>query len=873
MASFIKMAACEGRRPKHLSSLRCFPRSDLIARLLGDRHVARFVVAPDGFGKSSLASGYAETVFAFRHVLWINGKSPCFLRDLDLGSIASGVTAVDAQAALVVMDDVPPLAPERAALLSAQIDTLLAHGCEVLVCCSPSCDAFAALQRDRLKLDPADLLLASADAASSSDSEAADAPHARIAGLQRGSGLSSRAFLDGITREDLPSELLLSLMIMLSLREGCLDEVSAFGACGSETLELLAYQYPFLGIDERAGVFKTPWFEPDDIAHAFLPKLDSVAQRSNFSSRSDLACGIADVLLGRFEGKRACGVVASLCPRADKTSWLERRCVALAKQACILPASDLSRCSGKDSRGSSSLLDANDAWRYAALGDFESARRHARRAASSKSESPQVMGLLVLLRHGTARERSRAQTQLEGWQSMPLSQKEEGGLGHACWTRPLASMSNLADLPAEDARRRWADWSRGEADPDALSIAALWLFEDACARAEGRDVREGERAAAVVGSAALTGAADALLLTAAARHVAQRLELAGDDHPDAFASMACLAWTGLRRAEALCGACDPLTDPAAQQHAREIEASVFSQRRELERRGREKSRRRQEYAATHPDSFLDGRYAPADASGNPREPMLCVKLFGGVEVRIGDRLVDPKLLRRQKVKTLLALLVLNRGRDVSRDRLVAIMWPDANLESARKNFYTIWSLLRTALALPDGSCPYLVRQQNVCRIEPSLLRSDITEFDEVCRTLMFGSMETDGWERLSTEVDEHYLDDLMPGERGTETIERMRKECRTRLVDALVAAARRLVDAGRIQESLWFARAALKRDKTREDAYTVLMRVQVAAGQRAAALDTYFECRRFLAEQLGIDPSLETMAIYHGIIESEEGLL
>ena len=217
MASFIEMAACEGRRPKHLSSLRCFPRSDLIARLLGDRHVARFVVAPDGFGKSSLASGYAETVFAFRHVLWINGKSPCFLRDLDLGSIASGVTAVDAQAALVVMDDVPPLAPERAALLSSQIDALLAHGCEVLVCCSPSCDAFASLQRDRLKLDPADLLLVSADAATSSDGKATDAPHERIAGLQRGSGLSSRAFLDGITRENLPSELLLSLMIMLSL--------------------------------------------------------------------------------------------------------------------------------------------------------------------------------------------------------------------------------------------------------------------------------------------------------------------------------------------------------------------------------------------------------------------------------------------------------------------------------------------------------------------------------------------------------------------------------------------------------------------------------------------------------------------------------
>ena len=90
MSTFLKAAACEGRRPRHLAALRCHLRSDLISRLLHDRQVARFVVAPDGFGKSSLAFGYAETVFSFKHVMWINGKSPCFLRDLDAGILATG---------------------------------------------------------------------------------------------------------------------------------------------------------------------------------------------------------------------------------------------------------------------------------------------------------------------------------------------------------------------------------------------------------------------------------------------------------------------------------------------------------------------------------------------------------------------------------------------------------------------------------------------------------------------------------------------------------------------------------------------------------------------------------------------------------------
>ena len=49
-----------------------------------------------------------------------------------------------------------------------------------------------------------------------------------------------------------------------------------------------------------------------------------------------------------------------------------------------------------------------------------------------------------------------------------------------------------------------------------------------------------------------------------------------------------------------------------------------------------------------------------------------------------------------------------------------------------------------------------------------------------------------------------------------------------------------------------------------------LMRAQIASLQRTAALQTYFACRRYLADDLGIDPSAETMRLYRSIIEAEE---
>ena len=95
-----------------------------------------------------------------------------------------------------------------------------------------------------------------------------------------------------------------------------------------------------------------------------------------------------------------------------------------------------------------------------------------------------------------------------------------------------------------------------------------------------------------------------------------------------------------------------------------------------------------------------------------------------------------------------------------------------------------------------------------------------------------------------------------------------RNEYRTRLVDALVAATVSAVDTETPQWGIWFARSAVARDETREDAYVALMRAQIAAGQRTAAMMTYLKCRRVLADRLGIDPSPETTALYESLLDS-----
>ena len=250
MPEFLKKASCRGRRPLHLVPRRQIPRPNLIAKLLRERHVARFIVAPDGFGKTGLAMEYADTVFSFEHVVWLDGRSPCFLRDLDRGVIARTLLEGDPQPFLVVIDDVPLLDPERAELLSDELDLLLDRDCEVMVACMPSRDAFAR-HRDRIKLTAVDLLLTDEEVdllrtpgERSSDPASTIAPACRVATFVWGSDEERAGFLSAVLGEELPADLLLPLFVMASLGKGTFEDVAAFGPFGPDQDALLAEQCP-----------------------------------------------------------------------------------------------------------------------------------------------------------------------------------------------------------------------------------------------------------------------------------------------------------------------------------------------------------------------------------------------------------------------------------------------------------------------------------------------------------------------------------------------------------------------------------------------------------------------------------------------------
>lgn len=861
MSGFIQKAACSGRRPSQFAGFAGFQRSRLIARLLNERSIARFVIAPSGYGKTSLLVDYAETMFAWAHVFWINGLSPCFIRDLDEGTIARDCLAADKGARLVVFDDVPILDPQRASTFSEQIDELLAAQCEVVVSCTPRSDTLGSYQRDRTRITASELLLDDEELDSTRNAEERVKVPAsnvldsdRVPTLVWGEGRSTASdFVKAGLGEQMPADLLLAMGGMLAMQKGRIESLEAIGPLDWEMLEGLSIDYPHLGFDSDAGRFEAPSIAVDDLAVGIKGALGDMVSVSHFDSREQLVGAWADVLCdSENEQGRACDLVRVLCPRSKRARWLAERAELLVGSGRFLEGlalAEVVRTAPKDGASEDrTVCLAFEAVCRVMLGDVPDAVRHAKRLAfdDSVGVGPRICCLLILARNGNELLRERADEVILRKTSFleehPLEEEPS-------WVQ-LALSWRLLNEDALKFARWWGFLIEKRASAHVLCLTAAWLYEAVAHEYIGQG---GQPSSDLLCAANL-----------AQDYVREALESSDEGNADYFAASAGLA---MERAhiKGMPLVSGPL--PAASQLLlRRWEMAILVQRTRF---GGERERSR---AAIGPVSGRNG--AVPHAGGVERAkavhnvPLMSLKMFGRFEISIGGEVVEDPAFRRKHVRLLLLLLSVHLGRDMSRALIAKTLWPDADEDLARRNLYAIWSKLRHALTLSDGTCPYLVRHQFGCSLDARYVHSDVMRLNEICRELLFGRPDFKGWTALYAEIDRDFSDELLPSENGGDIVEQIRNDCRSRLVDALVSATQSVIDGGNNQLAIWFARAAVGHDETREDAYVALMQAQIANSQRTSAMMTYHRCRRALADHLGMDPSPETTALYESLLDS-----
>ncbi|MDO9557579.1 MAG: BTAD domain-containing putative transcriptional regulator [Coriobacteriia bacterium] len=256
------------------------------------------------------------------------------------------------------------------------------------------------------------------------------------------------------------------------------------------------------------------------------------------------------------------------------------------------------------------------------------------------------------------------------------------------------------------------------------------------------------------------------------------------------------------------------------------------------------------------------------------EPLLNVRLFGGLEVMTPDGVVPDRAWKKRKARLLFMMLVTRQGRDVPRDLLLEHLWPDMDEERAKNNFYVIWSAMKRALlsAGKVSSCPYVEHVGGICRVVRPLVRSDLDDFDQAAAELGEAEASGDLAAALAAirRLREIYRSDLLPSEIYDDWFRPLRERYRVQFGDAMLRAGRMCHDAGDAEQALVVIRAGLEHDSWREDLYQAAMRYQIDIGQRSGAVDMFIACRTYLSEDLGLDPSVETRRLYEEVLAMEE---
>jgi DNA-binding SARP family transcriptional activator len=245
------------------------------------------------------------------------------------------------------------------------------------------------------------------------------------------------------------------------------------------------------------------------------------------------------------------------------------------------------------------------------------------------------------------------------------------------------------------------------------------------------------------------------------------------------------------------------------------------------------------------------------------EMLLKIYLTGTVHLEMGESAVEARRFQGRQSRLAFAYLVCERGRPVPHEELAEVVWPQKAPEGWRKDLSSLISRLRVTLNRLGG--PLAIQSAFGCyQLEtPADLWVDIEaaahavdQADGAVRS----NDEDQAWGPANLAVSIARRG-FLPGVEAR-WIERQRARLHDILVRGLDCLAEVWLMKGETTLCMQAAAEALALEPYRETAYQRLMQAHVAVGNRGQALRVYEQCRTLLSEELGVDPSAGTTALY-----------
>jgi SARP family transcriptional regulator, regulator of embCAB operon len=242
-----------------------------------------------------------------------------------------------------------------------------------------------------------------------------------------------------------------------------------------------------------------------------------------------------------------------------------------------------------------------------------------------------------------------------------------------------------------------------------------------------------------------------------------------------------------------------------------------------------------------------------------------IHLCGRMTVRIDARRVEDALPGRQG-RLLLAYLVVNRHRPLTRDALMAALWEEAAPASPDSALSALLSKLRRAVGpdvLAGGRDPGLTLPKGAW-VDTEAAVDAVHRAESALRADDWGGVYAGG--RIAVYIAER---GFMAGFQGR-WVEERRRELEDVRVRGHECCARTALHSGRSELPLGerHARALIELAPYRETGYLLLMDILAARGSVPEALRVYEQLRRLLRDELGVAPGREVQDVHQRLLRA-----
>lgn len=254
----------------------------------------------------------------------------------------------------------------------------------------------------------------------------------------------------------------------------------------------------------------------------------------------------------------------------------------------------------------------------------------------------------------------------------------------------------------------------------------------------------------------------------------------------------------------------------------------------------------------------DGSDTPPEAA--ERRVALRVRLLGGFEVAVGDRVIPDFTWRTQKARNLFKILCLAPDHQLHREQIIDFLWPELAPEAAAGNLRSTLHAVRRALEpeRASGAESSLTLRRDVLRLDPADgLAVDVEAFAAA-------AAEAHRLQRSDTfrTAVERYTGDLLPGDRYEDWAAAPRESLRETWLGLLLSLAHLHESRGEYAPGIAALERAVAADVTHEDAHVGLMRLYAQSTRHGQALRQYERLREALARELDVEPSAASQRLH-----------